>query len=172
MRALEVEDEIQIVRETAGKAFVCFKPLHVLLSACTGVAMGVPIPSGVPLPAAPSVQHGKALKHHKPAQFRRDLRKEALLTSSDSGEDCTGGSGEECAAGAAGASSKKLVDQHISELDPRLRISTSKVRYIPLPTWVIPTLFVMQSPGPPRHRHHPAWVTRRKSQVTCILSSS
>ena len=87
--------------------------------------MGVPIPTGVPLPAAPSVLYGKALKHHKPAHFRRDLRKEALLTSSDSGEDCVG-SEEECAAGAAGSSSsKKLADKpvgpaHISELDPRL----------------------------------------------------
>ena len=97
-----------------------------------GVARSVTIPSGVPLPAAPSPQHGTALKRHKPARFRRDLAKEALLTSSDSGEDWAGGSGGGCAAGAAGAagaaSSKKLADQHKSELDPRLRISTSKVR--------------------------------------------
>ena len=89
-----------------------------------GVAKDVTIPSGVPLPAAPSPQHGKALKRHKPGHFRRDLAKEALLTSSDSGEDWAAG-----AAGAAGAaSSKKLADRHKSELDPRLGISTSKVR--------------------------------------------
>ena len=115
------------------KAFVCLNPLHVLHSACTGVTTGVAksvtIPSGVPLPAAPSPQHGKALKRHKPAHFRRDLAKEALLTSSDSGEDCAAGAaGTGAAAGPAGAASSKKLGDHKSELDPRLRISTSKVR--------------------------------------------
>ena len=84
-----------------------------ILPVCTGVVMAVPIPTGVQLPAAPSVLHGKALKRHKPAHFRRDLRKEALLSSSDSGEDCaagTVGSGEEeeCAVGVADSSSSEI----------------------------------------------------------------
>ena len=51
-------------------------------------------------------------------------------------------------------------------LDERLRISSSKV----LPVLsalhdVPPDLAAVQSPGPPRRRHHPALVTRQPSKV-------
>ena len=111
----------------AGKALVFirrrFRPLHVLHSACLYRRRdGRPHSYGGP--KAPSVPHGKSLKRYKPAHFRRNLRKEALLTSSDSGEECaagTVGSGEECAGGTS--SSKRLADKPvspalISELDP------------------------------------------------------
>ena len=71
---------------------------------------------------------GTALKRHKPVHFRRDLAKEALLTSSDSGEDSAAGAAGGAGAAGAAASSKKLADRHKSELEPRLRISSSKLR--------------------------------------------
>ena len=51
-------------------------------------------------------------------------------------------------------------------LDERLRISSSKVLPI-LSAFhdVPPDLAAVQSPGPPRRRHHPALVTRQPSKV-------
>ncbi len=106
---------------------------------------GTPIPTAVPLPAAPSVTHGKALNRHKSAHFLRDLRKEALLTCSNSGEECAAGT-VVAESGNHPSSSKTLAAKpvgptHIPELDPKLRISTSKVTYSLLSTWVILTRF-------------------------------
>ena len=51
-------------------------------------------------------------------------------------------------------------------LDERLRISSSKVLSVVSALHdVPPDLAAVQSPGPPRRRHHPALVTRQPSKV-------
>ena len=88
--------------------------------------MGI-IPTAIPLPAYISPPHGIALKRHAPAQFRRDLRKEALLTSSDSEEDgdsagnvVTHSTSEMAAAKTSkrAGSSKEVGSAHSLEPDP------------------------------------------------------
>ena len=84
----------------------------------------------IPLPACISPPHGLALKRHAPAQFRRDLHKEALLTSSDSEDDGeSAGTGDVAAAKTSmrAGSSKEVGSAYSLVPDPRLRISTSKV---------------------------------------------
>ena len=93
-------------------------------------------PTAIPLPACVSPPHGIALKRHAPAQFRRELCKEALLTSSDSEDDgdsagdvVTHSTSEPAVAKTSklAGSSKEVGSAHSLEPDPRLRISTSKV---------------------------------------------
>jgi hypothetical protein len=51
-------------------------------------------------------------------------------------------------------------------MDPLLFISSSKVLSFMAASCEVLTMDVfVQSPGPPRRRHHPALVTRRKAQV-------
>ena len=59
-------------------------------------------------------------------------------------------------------------------LDERLRISSSKVLPVLFALHVVPPdLAVVQSPGPPRRRHHPALVTWAAEQgVPPSLSAS
>ena len=96
------------------------------------------IPTAIPLPARITPPHGLALKRHAPAQFRRDLRTEALLTSSDSEDDgdsagyvVTHSTSEPAAARTSmrAGSSKEVGSAHSLVPDPRLRISTSKVTF-------------------------------------------
>jgi hypothetical protein len=121
--ASENEDGVEIISVHSSKAFVYY-PNHVLHCIIAGVA-GI-IPTAIPLPARISPPHGLALKRHAPAQFRRNLHKEALLTSSDS-EDDGDSAGTAAKTSKRAGSSKEDGSAYSLVPDPRLRISTSKV---------------------------------------------
>ena len=113
-----------------------------ILSVYTGVtACGIPIPMAVPLPTAPSVLQGRELKPHIPAQFLLYPHKEAQITSSDTEEDCGAGTVVAESSNHTSASktlaAKPVCPAHIPVLDPKLRLSTSKVKYSSLPICVI-----------------------------------
>ncbi len=137
------------------------------------------------LAAAPSVAHGIALKRYGSARGRRDLRTESLV-SSDESEDSDVGRNDNSDSGCeAGSDAGSMVAQSSSAvqavkpalpapppgMDPLLFISSSKVLSFMAASCedLIMALFV-QSPGPPRRRHHPALVTRRKAQVMLSFS--
>jgi len=121
------------------------------------------------LAAAPSVAHGIALKRYSSACGRRDLRTEALV-SSDESEDSDAGS-MVAQSSNAGQVVKPALPAPPPGMDPLLFISSSKVHSFMAVSFEDLTMdLFVQSPGPPRRRHHPALVTRRKAQVMLNLS--
>ena len=116
------------------------------------------------LAAAPSVAHGIALKRYGSACGRRDLRTEALVSSDESG-DSDAGSMVAQSSNAVQAV-KPALPAPPPGMDPLLFISSSKVLSFMAASCEDLTMdLFVQSPGPPRRRHHPALVTRRKAQV-------
>ena len=123
------------------------------------------------LAAAPSVAHGIALKRYSSACGRRDLRTEALVSSDESG-DSDAGSMVAQSSNAVQAV-KPALPAPPPGMDPLLFISSSKVLSFMAASCEDLTMdLFVQSPGPPRRRHHPALVTRRKAQVNTICGRS
>ena len=117
------------------------------------------------LAAAPSVAHGIALKRYSSACGRRDLRTEALVSSDESGDSDAGSMVAQSSSNAV-QSVKPALPAPPPGMDPLLFISSSKVlSFMAASCEVLTMALFVQSPGPPRRRHHPALVTRRKAQV-------
>ena len=137
------------------------------------------------LTAAPSVAHGIALKLYSSARGRRDLRTESLVSSDESGDSDMVRHDSRDSGSDAGSDAGSMVAQSSNAvkavkpalpapppgMDPLLFISSSKVlSFITASCGNLTMDSFVQSPGPPRRRHHPALVTRRKAQVMLNLS--
>ena len=133
------------------------------------------------LAAAPSVAHGIPLKRYGSARGRRDLRTESLVSSDESGDSDvvrhdSRDSGSDAGSMVAQSSNavqavKPALPAPPPGMDPLLFISSSKVLlFITASCGNLTMDLFVQSPGPPRRRHHPALVTRRKAQVLLNLS--
>ena len=137
------------------------------------------------LAAAPSVAHGIPLKRYGSARGRRDLRTESLVSSDESGDSDVVRHDSRDSGSDAGSDAGSMVAQSSNAvqavkpalpapppgMDPLLFISSSKVLSFMAASCEDLTMdLFVQSPGPPRRRHHPALVTRRKAQVMLNLS--